>query len=560
MAEARRLNLYTIPPHRAFADALAAGLIRRFGGEPMGLARGIVLLPTNRARRAIADAFVRASGGGLLLPRMVAIGDPELDEAVGALFDPADDDDPVPPAVAPMARRMILARLVQQADPAIDGAEAVRLAGDLARTLDQLLVEEVAPGRLRDIALVDALSEHWERALATFAVVLDRWPEELVRLGRIDLAERRARLLDRVGRAWREAPPAGFLCAAGVTSAAPAIARMLRSISALPKGMVVLPGLDLAMEEEGWDALGPFAPDPVSGRRQRAEETHPQYHLKLLLDRMGVRRGEVRTWQAASEIDAPPARSRAIATALAPAELTHHWVTLKPGERNLAGVSALEVATPAEEAQAIALKLREALETPARTAALVTPDRALARRVAAHCARWNIAVDDSAGQPLSQTPPGTLLLAIAEAGAQRFAPVPLLALLKHPLVQSGEARPAWLEGARSIDRALRGPRPAAGLDGLDRHLAGRRAAEWWSEARALLTGIEAVFAGGAQPLVDLLGCVREAATALAGDAAWARAEGRAAAELLAEVEERAALGPPLIDPATLPALLRTLMD
>ncbi|UIJ44265.1 double-strand break repair protein AddB [Sphingomonas cannabina] len=560
-AAARRLNLYTIPPHRAFADALAAGLIRRFGGEPTGLARGIVLVPTNRSKRAITDAFVRASGSGLLLPRLVAIGDPEIDEAVGPLFDPADAEEPVPPAVAPMARRMILARLVQEADPAIDSAEAVRLAGDLARTLDQLLVEEVAPGRLREISLFEPLSAHWERALTTFAVVLDRWPGELARLGRIDLADRRGRLLDRVAKVWRERPPAGFVCAAGVTSAAPAIARVLRSVAGLAQGMVVLPGLDLAMDEEGWEALGPFPPDPVTGRRRQAEETHPQYHLKLLLERMGVRRGEFRTWQATSEVDAPPARSRAIATALAPAELTHRWIALKPGERNLGGVSALEVATPAEEAQAIALRLREALEMPGRTAALVTPDRALARRVAAHCARWNIAVDDSAGQPLSQTPPGTLLLAIAEAGAQRFAPVPLLALLKHPLVRS-EERAAWLEGARAVDRALRGPRPAAGLDGLDRHLgeAGGLAASWWAEVRPLLDGIETAFGGGVQPLPGLLGCLREAATALAGDAAWARAEGRAAAELLAELEERAALGPPLVEPATLAALLRTLMD
>src|SRR5436309_365710 len=118
-----RLHLYTIPPHRAFADALANGLIKRFGGDPMGLARGLVLLPNNRAKRAIQDAFVRASGGGLLLPRLVAVGDPELDEAV---FDAAGDPDPVPPAVEPLQRQLILARLIQQAEPRHDAAEAVR--------------------------------------------------------------------------------------------------------------------------------------------------------------------------------------------------------------------------------------------------------------------------------------------------------------------------------------------------------------------------------------------------------------------------------------------------
>ena len=70
-----------------------------------------MLLPNNRARRAVTDAFVRASGGGLLLPRLVAIGDVEAAEGVGALLDPAGAE-PVPPAVAPLHRRLVLARLV----------------------------------------------------------------------------------------------------------------------------------------------------------------------------------------------------------------------------------------------------------------------------------------------------------------------------------------------------------------------------------------------------------------------------------------------------------------
>src|SRR3954468_10092845 len=149
-----RLHLYTIPPHRAFADALAIGLIRRFGSDPLKLARGLVLLPNNRAKRAIQDAFVRASEGGLLLPRLVAVGDPELDEAV---FDAAGDEDPTPPAVEPLQRRVILARLFQESGAQVDAAEAVRLAGDLATTLDQLLIEEVPPRALKEIELSQEL-------------------------------------------------------------------------------------------------------------------------------------------------------------------------------------------------------------------------------------------------------------------------------------------------------------------------------------------------------------------------------------------------------------------
>ena len=122
----------------------------------------------------------------------------------------------------------------------------------------------------------------------------------------------------------------------------------------------------------------------------------------------------------------------------------------------------------AAEALAIALALREALETPGKTAALVTPDRQLATRVSALLARWGIDADDSAGKMLSATPAGTLLLGIASAAAEELAPVSLVALLKHPFV-GGESdeRIAWLDAVREIDLKLRGPRPAAGLAGLD---------------------------------------------------------------------------------------------
>ena len=573
MGERGRPSLYTIPSHRAFGDALANGLIRRFGSDPMALARGLVLLPNNRARQSIRDAFVRASKGGLLLPRLVAIGDPELDESVGALLDIADDPDPVPPAVDPLQRRMVLARLVvvarMRSGNPVDAGEAVRLAGELARTLDQLLAEEVSPSRLRDIDLAPELSEHWQSALELFGIVLDQWPRELERLGRIDLATRRSRLLEKVARRWRATPPTGFVCAAGIATSAPAIAKLLRSISELPEGMVVLPGLSIDMPDDQWAALGPHDPDPVTGMAKRSIETHAQYHLKLLLDRMGVARSEFKRWRDGSEHDAPPARGRAIANALAPAEFTHLWTDLPSGERQLKGVSVIEAATPAAEAQAIAIALRETLETPGRTAALVTPDRALARRVAAHCARWGLTIDDSAGQSLSVLPPGTLLLAIAEAAAQQFAPLPLLSLLKHPLVMAGETRVAWLEGVRAMDRILRGPRPAAGLAGIDRHLAqgdprthGLRAAAstWWTDTRALLEPIEAAAAQGPQSMSELVAMLREAATVLSGNAAWARADGRAAADLIDGLERESVHGPERVDPATLPSMLRTLLD
>jgi ATP-dependent helicase/nuclease subunit B len=553
-----RTAIFTIPAHHAFADALVAGLIERYGGGPTGLARGVVLLPNNRAVRAIQDAFVRRAGGGLLLPRLVPIGDPELGERIGGALEPIGGAEPIPPAIAPLERQMLLARLVER-HRGVGAGEAMRLAADLARALDQLLVEEVALDRVARFGddLSPELSAHWQASLDQLRLILVEWPEILRERGRIDLADRRRRLLDAVAARWRAAPPKGFVCAAGITTSAPAVARLLRVVANLPEGLVVLPALDLAMPEEEWSTLGPHEAD-VAGRRRPSIETHPQFHLKLLLDRMGVARGEVERWSRGGGHSAPAARGRAVANAMAPPAFTGKWLALKPAERRLTGVRALELADPAEEAQTIALALREALETPGRTAALVTPDRALARRVAAHLRRWGIEADDSAGRPLAQTPPGTLLLALATLAAERFSPVALLAVLEHPLVMAGEGRREWLEGARRLDLALRGPRPPAGIAGIDQAARADAAADaWWRAARPLLEPVETAFDG--QGLPGALAVLRETAGRLSGDALWAGPAGRAASEFWSSLEECAALGPERIERAELPGLLEELM-
>ncbi|SEM45359.1 ATP-dependent helicase/nuclease subunit B [Sphingomonas gellani] len=565
MAEgARRPQLFTIAGHRAFADSLVAGLKRRVGGDPLALGRTTMLLPNNRAVRAVTDAFVRESGGALLLPRLVALGDPEIGEAIGSALDHADDAAPPAPAVSAYQRRLILTRLIteeraREGQP-VGAAEAVRLAGELARVRDQLLVEEVDPSRLKDLDLGPDLSVHWQRALASLEVLLDRWPRELARLGRIDAADRRRLILDAVARRWRSDPPAAPVCAAGITDTAPSVARLLRCVADLPQGMVVFAGLDLAMDTEEWNALGPHQPDPITGRRKRAIEVHPQFHLKVMLDRMDVGRGEVTAWKDAAGAASDAARGRAVANALTPAEFTGKWTALGPADRRLSGVQAAEFATAADEAQGIALTLRQALETPGRTAALVTPDRGLARRVAAHCRRWNIEIDDSAGRPLSILPPGTLLLSLAEVAAQGFAPLALLTLLKHPLVDGGMGRLAWLDGVRAMDLALRGPRPPAGLAGLDGQVGEGLAARWWAAARPLLEPLASAFGDGDQPLARLVAVLRDTAGSLGGDAVWSGPAGRAAADLLAELEAHAASGPAAVDPAEVAPMLRTLSD
>jgi ATP-dependent helicase/nuclease subunit B len=552
-------NVYTIPVNRNFADALVNGLMTQFGRDRMALARGMILVPNNRAVRAITDAFVRRAEPGLLLPRLVAVGDVG-DEAMGVALDPAGGA-PVPASVDPLVRRFAMARLVQQARAEmrvpVDAAEALRLATELASTLDTLQAEEIDPVRLRDLEVANDLSIHWQKSLDMIALLLDRWPEELARMGRIDLVQRRNILLRRQAEAWSEAPPVGFVVAAGITTSAIAVAHLLRTVARMPGGMVVLPGVDTDCAEEEWDEIA--AP---------SQESHPQHHLRLLLDRMDVARSDVVVWRWGDGHSSRTERAKAVSTAFAPARFTDKWNSLEAKFRRLPGVRLAEFATPADEAQGIAIALREALETPAKTAALITPDRALAGRVVEHLKRWGISADDSGGRSLAATPVGTLILSVVAVAVERFAPVPLLSLLKHPLVKAGDGRLDWLPGVRSLDLALRGPRPAPGLAGLKAFLAGgekrergtRAAAEgWWNDVTDQFTPLELAFSQSRPTLLSLIEAVRETIQILAGDSAWSGAAGRAASHLFADLSAASGEGPQDFDPSALQPMLRQLL-
>ena len=570
MADAKP-SIFSIPVHRAFADALAAGLIARFADGALGLAEGLILLPSNRARSAVQAAFVRAGGDGLLMPRLAVIGDADLDENVALALDVIDETDPLPPAIEPLRRRLLLAELIERFTPddeaPIAGAAAFQLADGLARVIDQLHYEEVAVPALVDLDL-GAFADHWRASLGRLRLLVDHWPAALARTGSIDHAERRNRLLDRVTVGWRAEAPARFVVAAGVTTAAPAIARLLRTVADMERGMVVLPGLDRVMTTGEWEALGPVRPDPDTVARPL--ETHPQYHLKLLLDRMGAARGEVLEWDADSPFDGPEARTPFVSLLFAPADYSAGWQAAGDLSPALAGVSSAVFADDGQEAQGIALLMREAVETPGRTSALVTPDRGLAERVAAALARWGISVDDSAGQPLSRTPPGALVLLLAELAAD-FDPVALVALLGHPLVRTGGGRNMWLDQVRRLDLLLREPGLGPGWAGVSARIAERAAtpktrgrglaaelAPWWDEVSAALDAALAPFAAPAPP-ATLLASLQTALGRLAGDAMWAGPAGRSLAGLFDQWALARGDGPALVDPGDFPAMLGQLL-
>jgi ATP-dependent helicase/nuclease subunit B len=567
-------NVLTIPSSAPFAQTLVRGLIGRLKpqDDPLALSRATIYLPTRRAVRNLAEVFARELGGAALLPEMRPLGDIDEDEA---FFDEAFDDLDLPPAIAPVRRRLLLAALVRQWDKAqrngtITFAQAASLAGNLANFFDEAQTQGV------DLSKLDGLVEgvfaaHWDEVRKFLQHLYQAWPAILEADNAIDPADRRNRVLQALAKRLKQNPPQGPVIAAGSTGSIPATAALLRAIAALPNGSVVLPGLDRDLDDASWDEL---------------EESHPQYGMKQLLARMEIARADVRDWTPAADANAP--REFLLRETLRPAPTTDAWRTIAEkgsGEiaKGLDGLGIVEAAHPGEEALAIALVLRETLETPKKTAALVTPDRNLARRVAAEMRRWNIDIDDSAGRPLANTPPGTFLTLIAETVDAKFAPVPLLAVLKHPLCSGGSNTAEFRRHVRELDRfALRGPRPDPGLKGISRAIeAAARGAEKRESPLApliaslapffdglckILRPLEDAFAANEIHLGEVLPVHIETAQRLAAteheDGAsilWRGEAGNAAATFAAALAE-AANGIPAIEASSYAVLFRALAE
>jgi ATP-dependent helicase/nuclease subunit B len=560
MPKAIRPKLYTVPLGYSLADALAGYLLEQAGAARELLTDTLVLLPNNRAIKSLTDSFVRHAEKGLLLPRMVAIGDLNLDEAMGPLLDPIGDSalPSIPPAISDIERRILLARLIREQRTNITLVEALRLAKHLASALDQLDVEKVGLDQVNDKDLRDDLSAHWQSAYSDFLNIARAYQAELAKQSLLGPAARRNLLLDRFAAALPGLPSNMSVIAAGITTAAPAVADLLKSVSRLPCGMLVWPHVDLAMTAKDWDALGPIVKD--EGTPPVGEETHPQFHLKLLFERMAICRDEIALFPG---IKARP-KLAAIDHIFCRADATLDWSGLKQSQKQLEHVSTLTAADTAEEALSIAILIRQALEQPEKRIALVTPDRELALRVAAQLLRWGVRVDDSAGQPLAQMPNATLLFALADLFAEKIGPVSLLSVLKHPLVKAEHERLDWLEQVRALDLLLRGPRPGIGLSAISGVIAAQKGGEkfkilstWWSEVDQIFKGFDSRDNLKMPAFIELL---TQAADRLTDGKVWQGQAGRQLAQLLENYRatDLDILGE--ADRAALPALMAQLLD
>lgn len=548
------------PPSAPFLDLLAERILAELAraDEPFAITDTLILLPNRRAARALMARFA-ARREAALLPTIRPLGDLDDDPDVWGP-DPAAFD--APPAIDPLRRRLELARLLRAKARAEDGADdpvlAIAAADELCKLLDAAASAGLVDwGRLPTLVTDKDLAAHWARAAKFLEIIAAFWPAHLASQGLMDPAERRTRLLESLAARWSETPPSTPIVIAGSTGSVAAVRRLMGVVARLPRGVVVLPGLDTAMDDAAWAGIAP---------------QHPQFGLRATLEDLGLDRRAIPTLAGAEEAPAAAARRALVNEALAPAAITADWIArvseaAKPWDDRAAflraatsGLALHTARTEDEEAAIAAIALREALETPGRTAALVTPNAALARRVSAKLRRWGLDVAPSAGAPLAQTAPGILIDLLAALAADDGDAVAIAALLKHEL-----ARFAHPAAADALERKLL--RGAQRRSSLSAYLAEARAEEWMRAALPALEALDkvlaplrALFAAGETTLTALAPALAAAAEAAAApESPWMGRAGDMAVRFLHDLTEAGdALGP--VTRAQTPRLVRALMQ
>jgi len=405
-------RVYSIDPGRPFLDDLAQTLSKELTlKDPLSLARATIYLPTRRSARALVNSFQKVAekngSRAVLLPAIKTLGDIEEDSLTG-FKGTAEKELSLAPAISSMQRLLTLASLVAAKERAFSGFEnwaaAVSAGRELGKLLDSFYAEEIDFSALNTLVPED-FAAHWGQSVEFLKIISEQWPTYLKVIDKLDPAKRRSILIDGQIEHWQEKTPHDPIIVAGTTASAPAVARLVDCVSQLPRGVVILPGIDQDLAQStAWEMI---------------DAPHPQAGLKKLIQFLDLAPHEILPWP---ESGHSLARTRLTSLALRPAEATDDWRDLVEAFTHdasllndaLHGLSLIETPDDDSEASAIATIFRLALENPAQTAMLVTPDRNLGRRVALKLRRWNISVDDSGGIPLANSRTGTFLRLVAQ--------------------------------------------------------------------------------------------------------------------------------------------------
>lgn len=437
-------HLFNIPLSRSFWDTLARIYIDKYKGDYLQLANVLFLLPNRRACIDLTNAFVRIHGKApVILPQMLPIADMDDDEVFFNGFNLDEMFNAECQTISRDERLFLFTRLIMSKPSdfglkQISLAQALNLAVDLAKLIDTAINQGLSFDKLQDL-VPEKYATHWQETLKLLKIITEFWPMILKERNAVDACSMKNSLLFKQAQIWNTNPVSQNIVVAGVTASFPAIIALLKSIMNLPNGEIYFSGIDRFANQSYWNAV---------------DETHPLFEIKTLLELLEISLTDVVDVVAPSLIE----REQLISEIMRPASVSDKWRQIYGTfdlDNAIKNISVINCHSQRDEALAIALKMREVLNTPEKTAALITYDRNLARRVASELERFEIKIDDSAGLPLSLTSIGIFFRLLAEAAANSESDIAFITLLKHPFMLVGSNAAVFRNMIYTYETALR---------------------------------------------------------------------------------------------------------
>ena len=437
-------NIYNIPGSCPFWDSLAEIYLNEFQNEKLGLADALFLLPNRRACQALTNAFVKLQGlKPTVLPQIIPITEIEDDEFFFSSFDVETIWNDLKTPISKEERLFLFTRLIMSKPnefgiPQLTPAQALNLALNLATLIDTANNQNLSFDKLHDL-VPEKYASHWQEILKLLKIITEYWPQILHERNAIDASEFKNLLLLKQAQIWKNSNTDKHNIIAGVTASFPSIVEMFKTVGELQFGKIFFSGIDKYADDNYWNAI---------------DENHPQFEIKDLLGKLNINRNDIKNIKEATN----PDRERLISEIMRPAIVSDKWLDINKKINKNKAISNIEIIntnSQRDEALAIAIKMREVLDTPQKTAVLVTSDRNLARRVSSELKRFNVDIDDSAGIPLSLTPIGIYLRLIIEASLNFDKNVFLLDLLKNPLTLLGNSPLEFRKKVYKLELLLR---------------------------------------------------------------------------------------------------------
>lgn len=394
------------------SEVLAKHLCQVCKDNPLKLAKIRIILPTRRACLDLKKAFFELDKS-TLLPQMIP------------LYEVEDLCEDLPSAISKWERLFLLTKLCQAKPNLRETTKAFQVAVSLTELLDLSYQYAVDLSKINELIPKESFAQHWQETVQFLDIIQNVWPQILAERGQIDSGDRLQRLIHSYAKKITDETPT---IVAGLTADLPAVAELMRAVLKR-NGDVFLDGVDKTFLLQA----------------KKCEATHPQFLIFKTLKALNVPPNEIQ-----------------IISGNAPHEdfveqafRQDTWEKSNLSEKCIQNISYIQCEGAESEALTIALKLREVLETPNKTACLITPDRTLARRVICQMRRWGITLDDSAGLPLKHTPTGSFLLLINELAKNPNEAGVLLALYKHPLFADGKNVGAFHIAVKNAEKMAR---------------------------------------------------------------------------------------------------------